>query len=76
MLLMLGVLGMIDRILNTAEVSEKTRVPVATLRWWRHQGGIGPKSFKLGPRKVMYKESDVDAWLEQQYNGGLGGDAA
>jgi predicted DNA-binding transcriptional regulator AlpA len=58
---------MTDRILNTTEVSDLTRVPIATLRWWRHQG-IGPRSFKLGPRKVMYKQSDVQAWLDEQYN--------
>jgi predicted DNA-binding transcriptional regulator AlpA len=60
---------MVDRILNTTEVSALTRVPIATLRWWRHQG-LGPRSFKLGPRKVMYKEADVLAWLEQQYDAG------
>jgi predicted DNA-binding transcriptional regulator AlpA len=57
----------IDKILTVHEVSQLTRTPIATLRWWRHQG-TGPKSFKLGPRKVMYKESDVLSWLEQQYN--------
>jgi predicted DNA-binding transcriptional regulator AlpA len=66
--LMLCLVGMVDRILNTVEVSEITRVPPTTLRWWRHQD-IGPRSFRLGPRKVMYKESDVLAWLENQYNG-------
>jgi predicted DNA-binding transcriptional regulator AlpA len=60
-------LGMVDRILNTSEVSRITNVPIATLRWWRHQG-MGPRSFRLGPRKVMYRESDVQAWLDQQYN--------
>jgi predicted DNA-binding transcriptional regulator AlpA len=59
---------MVEKILNTSEVSEITRVPPTTLRWWRHQQ-IGPRSFRLGPRKVMYKESDVLAWLENQYNG-------
>lgn len=59
-------IGMVDRILNTNEVSRLTSVPIPTLRWWRHQG-MGPRSFKLGPRKVMYKESDVEAWLEEQY---------
>jgi predicted DNA-binding transcriptional regulator AlpA len=57
----------VERILNTTEVSQLTRVPVATLRWWRHQG-TGPHSFKLGPRKVMYRESDVLAWIDEQYN--------
>jgi prophage regulatory protein len=65
----LCLVGMVDRILNTAEVSEITRVPPTTLRWWRHTQ-IGPRSFRLGPRKIMYKESDVLAWLENQYNGG------
>ena len=60
-------LGMVDRILTTSEVSRLTSVPIPTLRWWRHQG-MGPRSFKLGPRKVMYKESDVQAWLDEQYN--------
>ena len=58
---------MVDTILNTTDVSELTRIPVATLRWYRHQR-TGPKSFRLGPRKVFYKESDVIAWLEEQYD--------
>jgi predicted DNA-binding transcriptional regulator AlpA len=59
---------MVEKILNTFEVSEITRVPPTTLRWWRHQG-IGPRSLRLGPRKVMYRESDVLAWIEDQYSG-------
>lgn len=41
----------------------------STLRWWRHEGkGVGPRSFVLGKRKVVYKRTDVIAWLEAQYN--------
>ena len=58
---------MVDNILTTSDCSKVTRIPVTTLRWYRHQG-TGPKSFRLGPRKVFYKESDVMAWLDQQYN--------
>ncbi len=54
----------IDLSLNGTEVSEMTAIPFATLRW-RHQG-TGQRSFKLGPRKVMHKESDVLA--DRQYN--------
>jgi predicted DNA-binding transcriptional regulator AlpA len=57
----------VEHILNTAEVSGVTRAPVPTLRWWRHKG-IGPRWFRVGPRKVFYKESDVLAWMEEQYN--------
>ncbi|MCZ2804332.1 helix-turn-helix domain-containing protein [Modestobacter sp. VKM Ac-2983] len=52
-------------LLTIDEVSERYRVPKATLRFWRHKGE-GPKSFLLG-RRVVYKQSDCDAWVEQQY---------
>ena len=58
---------MSDPILILSEVVEITRVPAATLRYWRHLAdGSGPRSFKIG-RRVMYKQSDVDTWLDQQY---------
>ncbi|MCX2934721.1 helix-turn-helix domain-containing protein [Mycobacterium sp. CVI_P3] len=40
-----------------------TRVSPDTLRYWRHTGTAGPPSFKLG-RRVLYRRSDVDAWLQ------------
>jgi len=40
-----------ERLLTFDEVAELIRVPAATLRYWRHQG-TGPKSFKMGPRRV------------------------
>lgn len=55
-----------DQLLTTAEVAEMLNVAVGTLRWWRHTS-VGPKAFKLGARKVMYRRSDVLAWLETQY---------
>lgn len=54
------------KILTIKEVSERTRVPEATLRWWRHNGTEGPRSFKLG-RRVVYSEDDVEGWLREQY---------
>lgn len=65
-------------ILTMAEVGELTRTPMATLRYWRHQG-TGPASFRLG-RRVVYDESDVLAWLDRQRAAGRdepdGGSAA
>lgn len=55
-----------DPMLTTAQVSLATNIPEATLRWWRHMG-TGPKGFRLGARKVMYRRSDVLAWLDEQY---------
>lgn len=54
-------------LLTVTEAAEIMHTPAATLRFWRHKG-IGPKSFKLGPRRVMYKREDVIAWMEEQYN--------
>jgi predicted DNA-binding transcriptional regulator AlpA len=53
-------------ILLLEEVSELTRLPKATLRFYRHRGEGGPQSFKLGNR-VVYKRSDVLAWIESRY---------
>lgn len=55
-----------DRLLSIAETSGRTTVPVPTLRFYRHKN-TGPKSFKLGGR-VVYKESDVEAWIDEQYD--------
>jgi predicted DNA-binding transcriptional regulator AlpA len=56
-----------SELLTTPEAAEVLHSPVATLRWWRHKG-IGPKSFRMGPRKVMYRLGDLQEWLETQYN--------
>jgi predicted DNA-binding transcriptional regulator AlpA len=53
-------------LLNSAEVAQMIRVPQATLRYWRHVG-IGPRSFKMGPRRVLYRADDVEAWVAAQY---------
>jgi predicted DNA-binding transcriptional regulator AlpA len=50
----------------TTQVAEYLKTPATTIRWWRHVGQ-GPKSFKLGTRKVAYLRRDVEAWLEEQY---------
>ncbi len=54
--------------LTTAEVAELLRTPAETARFWRHVGK-GPRWFKVG-RRVLYRRSDVEAWIEQQYNDG------
>lgn len=58
--------------LTTAQVEEKTGIAAGTLRYWRMQG-TGPKSFSLG-RRVFYREDDVNAWMEAQYQATVTGD--
>ena len=53
-----------DDLLTLTEVADLIRVPVATLRYWRHLG-TGPNSFRIG-RSVRYWRTDVLLWLESQ----------
>lgn len=55
---------MTRRLLTLSEVAELTRLPVATLRYYR-QRGSGPQTFRVG-RRVMAYEEDVLVWLDQQ----------
>jgi hypothetical protein len=54
-------------LMNSGEVATMVRVPQATLRYWRHVG-IGPRSFKMGPRRVLYRVDDVLEWVAGQYD--------
>jgi DNA-binding transcriptional MerR regulator len=56
-----------DQLLTLSQVAEMLNVPAATLRYWRHIGD-GPPSARLG-RRVMYRESDVTAWVTAQFDG-------
>ncbi len=55
-----------DELLTMKEVAAVVRVPIATLRYWRHLG-TGPRGFRIG-RSVRYWRTEVHAWLEQQSN--------
>ena len=54
------------KLLRVPDVSELTGIPEATLRFWRHLGTTGPPSAKLG-RRVVYREADVLAWVDAQF---------
>lgn len=53
-----------DELLTLREVADVVRVPVATLRYWRHLG-TGPRSFRIG-RSVRYWRTEVFSWLDSQ----------
>jgi predicted DNA-binding transcriptional regulator AlpA len=52
----------VSDLMTVEEFAAKIKRPVATVRWWRSIGQ-GPKSGKLG-RRVVYRTSDVEEWLE------------
>ncbi|BCW85056.1 hypothetical protein NicSoilE8_27290 [Arthrobacter sp. NicSoilE8] len=55
----------IPQLLVIDEVSELTRIPVATLRYWRHQG-TGPKAARLGGR-LVYRKHEVIEWINAAF---------
>jgi predicted DNA-binding transcriptional regulator AlpA len=56
----------VPKILTLREVSERTRIPLPTLRYYRHRGD-GPPTFALGGR-VMAFEQEVDDWILAEAN--------
>lgn len=54
---------MSDRWMDTAEAGDYSKHAVSTLEKYRTYGG-GPRFAKVG-RKVLYRQSDVDAWLAE-----------
>jgi predicted DNA-binding transcriptional regulator AlpA len=55
----------IQDLLTPEDVAALTRTPIGTLKWWRHLGDRGPRSFKLG-RRVVYARDDVLAWIKEE----------
>lgn len=55
-----------DELLTIQEAAAVVRVPIATLRYWRHLG-TGPRTFRVG-RTVRYWRTEVALWLEEQTN--------
>lgn len=64
-----------SQLCTLEEASAYLKTPVATLRFWRHRGDVGPKSMKIG-RRVMYRQRDLDAYIERQAAADPGGSAA
>ena len=64
-----------EELLTMADVAAFTKVPVGTLKKWRHASTpdrpVGPRSFKLGG-SVRYRRADVLAWVSDEYAAAVG----
>jgi predicted DNA-binding transcriptional regulator AlpA len=54
-----------DPVFTQRETSNYIKVPIPTLERWRQTGG-GPRWVRLGARRVAYRLSDIEEWLEQR----------
>jgi prophage regulatory protein len=52
-----------ERLLRFMEVSSRTRLSKSEI-YRRINAGTFPKSLKLGPRAVAWRESDIDGWIQ------------
>jgi excisionase family DNA binding protein len=53
--------------MTTAEAAEYLNLHPDTLRYWRHKGR-GPRAALMGSkRRVVYRRSDLETWIEAQY---------
>lgn len=54
-----------EKLIRIEEAAKLIGVPINTCRHWRARG-IGPLSARIG-RRVVYRESDVIAWIDEQF---------
>jgi predicted DNA-binding transcriptional regulator AlpA len=54
-----------DIVFTQEETSEKIKTSIPTLERWRRTGE-GPRWVRLGARRVAYRLSDLEKWLEQR----------
>lgn len=56
--------GMEDRMLRSREAARMIGISPRTLAKWRHRG-VSPQCVRLGYNLVVYRLSDIDAWIRE-----------
>jgi len=54
------------KLLRIADVSKKTTLAKSTI-WLKMSQGNFPRPTKLSPAVNVWKESDIDAWIESRF---------
>ncbi|WP_425571780.1 helix-turn-helix transcriptional regulator [Nesterenkonia jeotgali] len=52
--------------MTTKQVSELTGIPEGSLKYFRHRGHGGPRSFALTPRAIRYSRESVLEWISER----------
>jgi predicted DNA-binding transcriptional regulator AlpA len=58
-----GGLAATDEFLTDEQLAALIHVDGRTTLRWRNAGG-GPPFVRVGPRRILYRRSDVEAWLD------------
>ncbi|WP_089133052.1 helix-turn-helix transcriptional regulator [Sphingorhabdus sp. SMR4y] len=59
---------MTEKALTTQEAADHLGVCSSTLVNWRKKQ-VGPKWYRLGLKRVIYRAADLDSYVEAQANG-------
>ncbi len=54
-------------LIRLPRVMNKTGLAKSTI-WWMISNGKFPKQIKISSRVSVWKEKDIDDWIEQQIN--------
>lgn len=58
-----------DELLRPADVEARYGVAEGTLKGWRREwrngNHVGPAWFPLGPRRIVYRRSEVERWIAE-----------
>lgn len=57
-----------NEYLTTEDLADMLRTSPSTVRFWHHNG-TGPRSFKVGRRR-LYERADVDTWITEARESG------
>ena len=56
-----------DELIGVKKLAEELEVHPGTIHNWRSRGE-GPRAVRLAGGKLRFRRSDVEAWLEAQYD--------
>lgn len=59
-----------EDLLTTEDLACIVKQEVSTVQMW-HRKAFGPPSARIGKR-IMYRRSDVEAWIAERFNGATG----
>lgn len=54
-----------EKLLRIVSVSKKTEIAQSTIWLWVTEGKF-PEPIKLSPRITVWRESDIDRWIERR----------
>lgn len=52
-------------LIKSKDLQKRMGIPSTTLYRWMDAGTF-PKPIKIGPRRVAFRQSDIDKWLEEK----------